>query len=166
MRFRGLVVFLPFLLVACDNSEEESVRKQLVEARAQLDSLEEKIDRLEKKGEAPRKVLEINVPKATAGAEVGNTLVIGVSTDQVNLNGQAVSTAELGERLRAAAEEDPEIQVVIQAQPDVPYTSLVNVIDQTRIVGIKQISLGTGPEPEPMPEPAPEPEQPAPAKAG
>lgn len=89
------------------------------------------------------RTLTVNAP-AAARQPVGEAraMLIRVHDDgSVDLNGDAVSQAELRAALGGHLVQDPELSVVVQPSADVALQPLVSVIDQIVAAGVTELSL-------------------------
>lgn len=82
-------------------------------------------------------------PTVSVAVDLQNRLFFG---------NQLVSEAELSERLRAVVHSSPEpLTLLVQADRDVPYDTLVRVVQMAREAGIREALLATLPRLFPQP---------------
>lgn len=71
---------------------------------------------------------------------------VAVAADRsISLDGAAVSPADLRRALTARLRAEPSLLVTLSVDPQAPYASLVEALDQIKLSGARQISLRTGP---------------------
>jgi biopolymer transport protein ExbD len=90
------------------------------------------------------RTLTVNAPATARHQPVGEAraMLIRVHDDgSVDLNGDAVSHAELRAALVGHLVQDPELSVVVQPSADVALQPLVSVIDQIVAAGVTELSL-------------------------
>ena len=75
-------------------------------------------------------------------------LVIGASGD-VNLQGEATSTAALARRLARIAHETPDAELQLKADQAVPYARVAEVIALAQQAGLYRLAFVTAPKPSP-----------------
>ena len=89
--------------------------------------------------------ISISLPSATSAETPGRLpgeVILNVAKDgSVTVNARKLSLGELGSRLRKVAEFYPGQPVVIRADRDTPYSSLIDVIDTCRNSGVWNFSL-------------------------
>lgn len=87
--------------------------------------------------------IALNAPKAAnAGSQAPKAAGLIVDKDGLTyLDGERLDTAAIAAILRAKAAEDPEYQVLIGADRDLKYQSVVDVIDLVRGAGISKYAL-------------------------
>lgn len=71
----------------------------------------------------------------------GQAVVFITGTGEVFLNAERLEPEALRSRLVSAAEQDPEIVVVISADRRVPYERVVDVLDAVRLAGVSYLAL-------------------------
>ena len=91
--------------------------------------------------------ITISLPSSTSAETPGRLpgeVILNVAKDgSVTINARKFSLADLGTSLRKVAEYYPGQPVVIRADRDTAYSSLVDVIDTCRNSGIWNFSLAT-----------------------
>lgn len=87
--------------------------------------------------------IALNAPKAAnAGSQAPKAAGLIVDKDGLTyLDGERLDTAAIAAILRAKAADDPEYQVLIGADRDLKYQSVVDVIDLVRGAGISKYAL-------------------------
>ena len=92
--------------------------------------------------------ISVNLPQVRAGALGGESvqLVVGVTArGEIYLNDTRMTSAELGEKLRAVMREEPERQVFLRADADVPYGNVMEVMAAIREAGVQRLGMVTAP---------------------
>ena len=91
--------------------------------------------------------ISISLPSATSAETPGRLpgeVILNVAKDgSVTVNARKLTLDDLGARLRKVAEFYPGQPVVVRADRDTSYSSLVNVIDTCRNAGVWNFSLAT-----------------------
>ena len=91
--------------------------------------------------------ISISLPSASSAETPGRLpgeVILNVSKEGfVTVNAKALSLADLGSRLKKVAEFYPGQPVVIRADRETSYESLVKVIDTCRTSGVWNFSLAT-----------------------
>lgn len=91
--------------------------------------------------------ISISLPSASSAETPGRLpgeVILNVAKDgSVTVNAKKLSLEDLGSRLRKVAEFYPGQPVVIRADRDTAYSSLVDVIDPCRNAGVWNFSLAT-----------------------
>lgn len=93
--------------------------------------------------------VQVNLPQARAGAIPGteDLLVVTVSKDRkIYLNDNAMSLQELGKKLRAVRKIQPDKQLYLRADQDVPYGVVLKTIAAIKQAGIERLGMVTRPE--------------------
>jgi biopolymer transport protein TolR len=92
--------------------------------------------------------VQVNLPQAKAGAIPGTEelLVVTVSKNgKIYLNDNEVSSAELGEKLRAVRKLQSDKQVYLRADQDVRYGVVMKTIAEIKQAGIERLGMVTRP---------------------
>jgi biopolymer transport protein TolR len=92
--------------------------------------------------------VQVDLPKANAGAlnEVPEQLVLVVNKARsILINGNAVPAGSLRSRLEAVSEVKPDVEVVIQADQNVPYGFIAQVMAEVKKAKINRVGLVTEP---------------------
>ena len=91
--------------------------------------------------------ISISLPSASSAETPGRLpgeVILNVAKDgSVTVNAKKLGLEDLGSRLRKVAEFYPGQPVVIRADRDTAYSSLVDVIDTCRNAGVWNFSLAT-----------------------
>jgi len=91
--------------------------------------------------------ISISLPSASSAETPGRLpgeVILNVAKDgSVTVNAKKLALDDLGSRLRKVAEFYPGQPVVIRADRDTAYSSLVDVIDTCRNAGVWNFSLAT-----------------------
>ena len=91
--------------------------------------------------------ISISLPAASSSetpSRLPGEVILNVARDgSVTVNAKKLTLNDLGERLRKVADFYPGQPVVIRADRDTSYDSLVKVIDTCRIAGVWNFSLAT-----------------------
>jgi biopolymer transport protein ExbD len=92
------------------------------------------------------KSISVELPKAATGETVTPTLSISIDVDsKLYLDGQAIDTPALRERIRAAYKSDPEVKAIISADGRVAHAQVVSVIDMLRLEKVTKFAINTSP---------------------
>jgi biopolymer transport protein TolR len=92
--------------------------------------------------------VQVNLPQAKAGAIPGTEelLVVTVSKNgKIYLNDNEISSAELGEKLRAIRRLQADKQVYLRADQDVRYGVVMKTIAEIKQAGIERLGMVTRP---------------------
>ena len=91
--------------------------------------------------------ITISLPSASSSetpSRLPGEVILNVARDgSVTVNTKKLTLSDLGDRLRKVADFYPGQPVVIRADRDTSYDSLVKVIDTCRIAGVWNFSLAT-----------------------
>ncbi|MBC7385467.1 MAG: biopolymer transporter ExbD [Cryobacterium sp.] len=90
--------------------------------------------------------IQVDLPKANAPTlnEIPDQLVLVVDkAKRVLINGNAVASGSLRNRLVAMSKAKPEIQVFIQADQNIPYGFIAQVMAEVKQAGITRVGLVT-----------------------
>jgi len=91
--------------------------------------------------------ISISLPAASSAetpSRLPGEVILNVARDgSVTVNARKLTLADMGERLRKVADFYPGQPVVIRADRDTSYDSLVKVIDTCRNAGVWNFSLAT-----------------------
>lgn len=94
-----------------------------------------------------RRELQINLPQATAAAEVvtpDDLFVIALDQDgQAHVSHEPVTMAVLIEQIRARAQRQPDLRVRIDADRQTPYHHVVQVLNELQFHGYTRVGLQT-----------------------
>src|SRR5258706_8004821 len=92
--------------------------------------------------------VQVNLPQAQAGAIAGKEeqLVVSVNKNgRIYLNDTAMTVEELGKKLRAIRKLQPDKEVILRADQDVRYGSVMRVVAEIKQAGIQKLGMGTRP---------------------
>lgn len=91
--------------------------------------------------------MDINLPKsATNTIKPEARVVLTVERDRrVYLDKNLVPVVHLQQRLEAARRKNPEVSVFLRADRDVPYGTVVQVMDSVKKAGIEKLGMVTEP---------------------
>lgn len=92
--------------------------------------------------------VQVNLPQAKAGAIPGTEelLVVSIAKNgRIYLNDNAVTSAELGEKLRAIRKLQGDKQVYLRADQDVRYGVVMRTIAEIKQAGIEKLGMVTRP---------------------
>lgn len=115
------------------------------ELRQEIQALRTEVQEL-KKAAVISQPRTIELPKAAVKPPEADTsyLVVSVSMDgQLFLAGKAATPEQLQEELRATVTKDPGIRVVVQADREVPYKKVIEVMDLVKTAGVENIAIAT-----------------------
>jgi len=91
--------------------------------------------------------ISISLPSASSSetpSRLPGEVILNVARDgSVTVNARKLTLNDLGERLRKVADFYPGQPVVVRADRDTSYDSLVKVIDTCRVAGVWNFSLAT-----------------------
>ena len=91
--------------------------------------------------------ISISLPAASSSetpSRLPGEVILNVARDgSVTVNAKKLTLSDLGERLRKVADFYPGQPVVIRADRDTSYDSLVKVLDTCRVAGVWNFSLAT-----------------------
>ena len=92
--------------------------------------------------------VQVNLPQAKANAIAGTEapLIVTVAKNgKIYLNDNAVSLAELGQKLRAIKKLQADKQVYLRADQDVRYGAVMKTIAEIKQAGIEKLGMVTRP---------------------
>jgi biopolymer transport protein TolR len=92
--------------------------------------------------------VQVNLPQAKAGAIPGTEelLVVSIAKNgRIYLNDNAVTSAELGQKLRAIRKLQGDKQVYLRADQDVRYGVVMKTIAEIKQAGIERLGMVTRP---------------------
>jgi len=94
--------------------------------------------------------LDINLPQtATNTIKPEQRVVLTVERDRrIFLDKEMLSPVQLQPRLRTLRSENPDVSVFLRADRDVPYGTVVQVMDSIKKAGIDKLGMVTDPLPE------------------
>jgi biopolymer transport protein ExbD len=96
-----------------------------------------------------RAIPGVEAPKAASGEEVRTTLALTIDQHRaLFIDGQKVDGERaMGDALRHAVAQNPDVQAVITADNAIPYGDFVALIDLVRLSGIKKYALTVSEKP-------------------
>jgi biopolymer transport protein ExbD len=88
--------------------------------------------------------IKVKLPNASkAELEEGKTIILVIdSTGNVFMNDRKVEINDLKERLTASIANSPDSSVIVKADKEVKYDSVIKVIDAAKESGAKKFALG------------------------
>ena len=95
--------------------------------------------------------VQVNLPQARAGAIPGSEdlLVVSIAKNRkIYLNDNEMSLKELGAKLSAVRKIQPDKQLYLRADQDVPYGAVLKTIAAIKQAGIERLGMVTRPEPD------------------
>ena len=93
-----------------------------------------------------RSGLPLQLPTAQTAQPVSERIVLTLLPGRpVQVNGEEVAQGQVGKALERAARGDLESQVVVLADEKVPYSQLVDVLDEVRLANLSRIALAAAP---------------------
>lgn len=89
--------------------------------------------------------IELDLPQASTSepAEVDSLRLAIPEDGRLLLEGEEVEPAALGERLREAAQDNPELLLILEADRRSDYGRVVEALDAARQAGVQRISAFT-----------------------
>jgi len=86
----------------------------------------------------------LDLPRASQSEEVQTILAVTLTADgELLIDGQPASSAELGERARAALERDEALRAVIQADGEARHKQVIAVLDALKASGVERVAFGS-----------------------
>lgn len=91
--------------------------------------------------------IKVKLPKAQTGVpEEGQQILITITSRQeIYLNQEKISLADLGSRLRTLLAKAPERMVVIRADKDLSLQKAIEVVDVAKLAGAERFMIATEP---------------------
>ncbi|HNR66820.1 MAG TPA: biopolymer transporter ExbD [bacterium] len=92
--------------------------------------------------------IKIQLPRAASGQsdDADHINLTITKREQIFLNQQQVSSAELGTRLRQLLQDRPDRVVVIRADKDLTLETTVRMIDTAKLAGAERFIIATEPQ--------------------
>ena len=92
--------------------------------------------------------LPVNLPKAASSQQdLRESFNITVTPDgSLFLNKEPITLAELGQRVKAGLEKEPELMVIITADDEARHGAIVAVMDEVRLAGVSRLAIAVRPE--------------------
>jgi biopolymer transport protein ExbD len=90
----------------------------------------------------------VNLPKAaSAQKELRESVNITVTREgDIFLNKEPITLQEIGQRVQAGLEKDPELLAVINADDQALHGAIVDVMDKIRLAGVSRLAIAVKPE--------------------
>jgi len=86
--------------------------------------------------------LEVNIPKSTVGqAEVGEGVIVTLKADEVLIDRERVALKDFEARFAAARARIGDRPVFVQADEQVPYGRMIEIIGKIKSAGIDKLGL-------------------------
>jgi biopolymer transport protein ExbD len=95
--------------------------------------------------------LPVNLPtSATSQKDLRENLNLTLTEDGgLFLNREPITLQELSPRVKTALAAEPELMVIINADGEVRYNTVVNVMDELRLSGISRLAIAVKPDKKP-----------------
>ena len=93
--------------------------------------------------------VKVNLPKSGAPSKMEGPKMQAITVDNsgnIKLNAEAVSLADLENKLNAVKAKTPEFPVVVRGDSQTQYQTIMDVLDVVGRVGISNIGLATKPK--------------------
>ena len=93
--------------------------------------------------------IKVNLPKSGAPSKMEGPKMQAITLDNsgnIKLNAEAVSLADLENKLNAVKAKTPEFPVVVRGDSQTPYQTIMDVLDAIGRAGIGNIGLATKPK--------------------
>ncbi|MEE2704730.1 MAG: biopolymer transporter ExbD [Pseudomonadota bacterium] len=92
--------------------------------------------------------VEVSLPEAKSPnlTQDNEALTVSVNENFIALQDEKISINQLGERLRAISENNPEVRVYVRADKSLSYGDVMNVMSQIYKSGVSKAALVTIPE--------------------
>ena len=92
--------------------------------------------------------LPVNLPKAASSQrDLRESAHITVTREgDIFLNKEPVTLQEIGQRVQAGLERDPELLAVISADDHAIHGTIVDIMDKIRLAGISRLAIAVKPE--------------------
>jgi biopolymer transport protein ExbD len=94
--------------------------------------------------------VKVDLPKASSAANLTKPDNVQLAIDagnQIFWNGEAVDTAQLGDRLKAAGAQQPQPELHIRAERTATYEKVAQVMSEAARNGLTRIGFVTDPSP-------------------
>jgi biopolymer transport protein ExbD len=94
------------------------------------------------------RALPVNLPKAaTSQKDLRDSFNITVTQDgTLFLNKAPITLSELGQRVKAGIEQEPELVVIINADDQALHGAIVAVMDEVRLAGVSRLAIAVRPD--------------------
>jgi biopolymer transport protein ExbD len=92
--------------------------------------------------------LPVNLPKAASSQrDLRESVNITVTREgDIFLNKEPVTLQEIGQRVQAGLERDPELFAVISADDHAIHGTIVDIMDKVRLAGISRLAIAVKPD--------------------
>jgi biopolymer transport protein ExbD len=92
--------------------------------------------------------LPVNLPKAASSQkDVRDSFNITVTQDgTLFLDKEPTTLSDLGQRVKAGLEREPELMVIINADDQALHGAIVSVMDEVRLAGVSRLAIAVRPE--------------------
>lgn len=92
--------------------------------------------------------LPVHLPRAASSqGDLRESVNITVTREgDIFLNKEPVTLQDIGQRMQAGLQQDPELLAVIQADDHAMHGAIVEVMDQVRLAGISRLAIAVKPE--------------------
>ena len=92
--------------------------------------------------------LPVNLPKAASSQrDLRESVNITVTREgDIFLNKEPVTLQEIGQRVQAGLERDPELLAVINADDHAIHGTVVDIMDKVRLAGISRLAIAVKPD--------------------
>jgi biopolymer transport protein ExbD len=92
--------------------------------------------------------LPVNLPKAASSQrDLRESFNITVTREgDIFLNKEPITLQEIGQRVQAGVEKDPEMLAVIRADDQAFHGAVVDVMDKVRLAGVSRLAIAVKPE--------------------
>jgi biopolymer transport protein ExbD len=92
--------------------------------------------------------LPVNLPKAASSQrDLRESVNITVTREgDIFLNKKPVTLQEIGQRVQAGLERDPELLAVISADDHAIHDTIVDIMDKVRLAGISRLAIAVKPD--------------------
>ena len=115
--------------------EQRALRaKQRAEAEAALERLEL---------EQQKRAAELEVQRADLRSDSLSSVLVSVGADTLSIGGVEMTPDEAEQAFREAYDRDPQTQIVLQAERDVPHARVVDLMERAKGVGLTRLAIGT-----------------------
>jgi biopolymer transport protein ExbD len=87
--------------------------------------------------------MKVQLPKATKSAETSRDVIITINAEgEVFFNDARIDLDALKDKLKAMAENNPDLSVIINGDKNVRYDAVIQVMDVLTQAGVKNPGLG------------------------
>ena len=91
--------------------------------------------------------VDVDLPEATTPnlPQDNQALTVNVNKDGVTLQNTPVELENLGARLKAVSESNPDVRIYVRADKTLPYGTVMNVMSEIYKAGLRNAALVTDP---------------------